>query len=292
VTPEGALVLCRFLFDGPALFIWGSSAYLSACVPAELAAELDRKLRRWTVIAVSVAVAATAAMLPLRAATIGNGWPDAFAPSMLGGVLFETDVGSAWIVQACAVALLVVATSLRETIRLQAQAIGAAFMLLGLTVSGHAAMNDGWLRVVHRLNDGLHLLSGGAWLGALVPVLLIMPMLGGGRRPEDARLALMRFSTAGHVAVALVILSGIVNTLLIVGTVPWDWSFRYQRLLSIKILLVAAMAAVAIINRYVVVPRLGRGQSLWALKSFIIAEICLGLAVVGVVAWFGTLQPV
>jgi putative copper resistance protein D len=229
-------------------------------------------------------------MLPLRAATIGDGWSDAFAPSMLGGVLFETDVGTAWILQACAVVLLALATTLPESMIQRVQALCAAMMLLTLTFSGHAAMNGGWLRVLHRVNDAAHLLSGGAWLGALVPVLLIVAMLGT-ERSADAKLALMRFSTAGHVAVALVILTGIVNTMLIVGTVPIDWSFDYQLLLSIKVSLVGVMVAIAIVNRYLFVPRLGRNPSLRALKGCIIAEICLGPVVVGLVAWFGTLRP-
>jgi putative copper resistance protein D len=91
----------------------------------------------------------------------------------------------------------------------------------------------------------------------------------------------MRFSAAGHVAVALVIASGIANMLLIVRTVPFDWSVRYQLLLSIKVTLVGIMVLVAVVNRYVFVPRLARDPSLRALKACILVEIGLGLAVVG-----------
>jgi putative copper resistance protein D len=292
VTPESVLVLFRFLFDGAAIFLWGALAYLVACVPVQLAEPVEQRLRPWTVSAVVMALTSTLAMLPLRAATIGNGWTDAFAPDVLSGVLFETDVGRAWIVQAVAAVLLTAATVVWHAHRRRVQAVCAAMLLISLTMTGHAAMNAGWLRIVHRVNDAVHLLAGGAWLGALVPVLLILSMTGGGRLKADARLALMRFSAAGHVAVALVIVSGILNTLLIVGTVPFDWAFGYQRLLSAKILLVGIMVLIAIVNRYVFVPRLGGGSSLRALKGCIIAEIGLGLAVVALVAWFGTLQPV
>jgi len=290
VTPAGALIVCRFLFDAPAIWLWGASAYLGFVVPARLARHIDQVLRSARAVAIAIAVAATAAMLPLRAATIGNGWEDAFSPEMLHGILLETDVGRAWIFQACATVFLVAASSLRVH-RRRAQNVGAALLLISLTTSGHAAMNSGWLRIAHRLNDGLHLLAGGAWLGALVPVLLILPMLGAGRFQSEARLALMRFSAAGHVAVALVIASGIANMLLIVRTVPFDWSVRYQLLLSIKVTLVGIMVLVAVVNRYVFVPRLARDPSLHALKACILVEIGLGLAVVGLVAWFGTLEP-
>jgi putative copper resistance protein D len=103
----------------------------------------------------------------------------------------------------------------------------------------------------------------------------------------------MRFSTVGHWAVALVILSGIGNMLLIVGTVPLNWSFEYQLQLTVKIVLVFAMTMLAIVNRYVFVPRLAR-EPIYeaALHRGTIAEIGLGLLVVGLVAWFGMLQPV
>jgi putative copper resistance protein D len=278
VTPAGALIVCRFLFDAAAIWLWGASAYLLFVVPAGLARHIDQVLRPARAVAIAFAVAATAAMLPLRAATIGNGWEDAFSPEMLHGILLETDVGRGWIFQACATVFLMAASSLRVH-RRRAQTVGAALLLISLTASGHAAMNSGWLRIAHRLNDGLHLLAGGAWLGALVPVLLILPMLGAGRFQSEARLALMRFSAAGHVAVALVIASGIANMLLIVRTVPFDWSVRYQLLL------------VAVVNRYVFVPRLARDPSLHALKACILVEIGLGSAIVGLVAWFGTLEP-
>jgi putative copper resistance protein D len=290
VTPEGALIVCRVLFDAAVIWLWGASAYLGFVVPAGLARHIDQVLRPAHVAAIVTTVAATAAMLPLRAATIGNGWVDAFSPDMLHGILLETDVGLAWMLQACAVVFLIAATALSAYRRL-GQAVGAALLLISLTTSGHAAMNSGWLRIAHRLNDAVHLLAGGAWLGALVPVLLILPMLGAGRFQSEARLALMRFSAAGHVAVALVIASGIANTLLIVRTVPFDWSVRYQLLLSIKVTLVGIMVLVAVVNRYLFVPRLAREPSLHALKACILVEIGLGLAVVGLVAWFGTLQP-
>jgi putative copper resistance protein D len=72
---------------------------------------------------------------------------------------------------------------------------------------------------------------------------------------------------------------------------PSDWSFSYQRLLSAKIAVVAAMVLIAVINRYVFVPKFARDHSLLQLKICVITEVVLGLVVVALVAWFGTLQP-
>jgi copper resistance protein D len=291
VTPDAALVLCRLLFDSAVILIWGNSAFLCALVSPELASVVGYRLRWLNAVAVAVAFAATAAMLPLRTAVIGDGWSDMLTPEMLAAVLTQTDVGTAWMVQAVGVVLLCASSILPSRYRQMGRAACAALLLLSLTLSGHAAMNSGWLRVMHRINDGVHLLSGGAWLGALVPVLLILPMLGRDPLQADARVAVMRFSTAGHVAVALVLLSGAANTLLVLGGVPSDWSFSYQRLLSAKIAIVAAMVLIAIVNRYVFVPKFARDHSLLPLKICVITEIVLGLAVVSLVALFGTLQP-
>ncbi|MDR9762821.1 hypothetical protein RJJ37_24860 [Rhizobium redzepovicii] len=62
-----------------------------------------------------------------------------------------------------------------------------------------------------------------------------------GRTRDQAIEPLTRFSTAGHVAVIVVILSDVANMLFILGGPPLDWTFVYQRLLTIKIGLVAEM---------------------------------------------------
>lgn len=292
MTFDRDLILCRFLFDGAVLFLWGMSAYLACLVPAQLSRLLDHRLCRPRNVAVLTVVATTVVMLPLRAAAIGEGWRDAFSPTVLQTVALDTGVGRAWLAQACLAALLVTTSALPNRHRPAARAVCAGLLLFTLVISGHAAMNGGWLRIVHRANDGIHLLSGGAWLGALVPVLAVLPLLYDPRWQQDARLALTRFSTAGHVAVALVLLSGIANTMLVVASVPSDWSRSYQLLLVVKIGLVGVMVTLAIVNRYVVVPRLGRRRFPLALKLATAAEVGLGVAVVALVAWIGTLPPV
>jgi putative copper resistance protein D len=74
---------------------------------------------------------------------------------------------------------------------------------------------------------------------------------------------------------------------------PTDWSSPYQAMLAIKIGLVATMTALATVNRYLFVPRVGeeRARAITDIRRGTIAEIALGLAVVGLVAVFGMLDP-
>ncbi|OWV97438.1 copper-binding protein [Rhizobium sp. R72] len=291
MTPDAALILCRFVFDSGAIFLWGASAYICWAAPADLAQQVSRRLWHFNSLATLLVIGTTAALLPLRAATIGDGWDDALAPQVLRSILTQTNVGQAWIAQAAATILVVASGLVPGRFGQCARTISAGLLLISLTISGHAAMDSGWLLTMHRLNDGLHLLSGGAWIGALVPVAVTLPMLRDAQWQQDARTAMTRFSTAGHVAVALVIATGIINTILIVGSAPLDWQFDYQLLLSMKILIVFVLVALAITNRYLLVPRLVRDPSLEPLKWTTGTEIVLGFAVLGLVSVFGTLQP-
>ena len=293
IDPDVALIVCRFLFDAAAIFLWGTSFFLGVVIPAHLAQEIDNRLQTHQRIALMVVIAMTVVLLPLRAATIGDGWNDAVDPTTLEAVLFETNVGQAWMAQAVAAALLCGTALISISRRQIAMAIAAALLLATLAMTGHAAMNSGWSGMLHRCNDIAHLLSAGAWLGALVPVLTILPMLANADLGIAAQQALTRFSLIGHFAVAITIGTGLANTYLVVGGPPLDRSIPYQALLTLKIMLVGAMIVLALINRYVFVPRLSseRPRALSALVRGTIAEIIVGIAVIVLVAWFGTLDP-
>lgn len=276
------------------MLLWGACAYLSFLVPKALADTVWR-MSSIPFFLITVITALTMLIsLPAATAIIGNGWSDAADLGTLHDVLFDTTVGQAWQAQAVAAVLMICAFLLPEGRRRLGLALASGLGLAALSLTGHASMLDGWLRQAHRANDVLHVLTGGGWLGALVPLIPILRLLS---RPEcraEAQLALRRFSTAGHWAVALVILSGIVNTILILKRLPTDWSSPYQTLLAIKIALVAGMSLLAIVNRYIFVPWMSRNPSraLQALRIGSIAEITIGFVVIGLVAVFGMMEPV
>ena len=160
-----------------------------------------------------------------------------------------------------------------------ARASGLA--LLPLALSGHAAMEEGRTGLLHALNDMLHCLAAGFWLGSLPVFLLILRRWTEPACRADATRALMRFSTAGHVAVAVLLLGGVVNAVLILSPEGLDIASAYQQWLGLKVLLALAMTVLAIMNRYWWVPgsgdsrksRLGRcagtlcWKSAWAWRS-------------------------
>jgi putative copper resistance protein D len=286
------LALCRFGQDAAALMLWGASAYLAWLVPKDIVAEVVARIGRWGAVAVIVVVVAVAAKLPAEVASIGEGWRDGFDPAMIVSVLKETSVGQAWTAQAVTVSLLASVQAAPRRMRLGATALASCLVLSSLALGGHAVMHEGLIGVMHRANDVLHVLSAGAWLGSLLPVLVILNFMGRSEWRADAGLALRSFSRAGHVAVALVLISGVVNAALVLGRWPTDLSSPYQALLDAKVLSIAAMGGLALVNRYLFVPRLShQPEALTALRRATLAEMPLGLAAIALVAVFGMLDP-
>jgi putative copper resistance protein D len=110
-----------------------------------------------------------------------------------------------------------------------------------------------------------------------------------------ARSALPHFSQIGYAAVALVALTGTVNSVLLVGSCHALVTTPYGRLLSVKITLFAAMVGLALVNRFRLMPRLRDAASavmpLRALFHSVVVEQALGLVILGVVAVLGTWPP-
>lgn len=294
IEPITAIEICRFLHDGALLLLWGAAAFAATLLPRPLQVETVRWLGVFPIAAAVVALLTTLVALPLEAASIGNGWRDGLDIETLGAVLFDSTVGVALLAQAASGLLLLLAFAVRWQSRMAVVAACSALGLAALALTGHASMDQGWRLIAHRGNDIVHLLSGGAWLGALIPFLIVLKRLGKAQFHRQAQVALRRFSTAGHVAVALVLVTGIVNAGLVLGRWPTDWSSSYQLLVCLKILVVCTMVGLAVVNRYVFVPAIGhhRNGALRSIRLASMAEILLGLGAIGLVAVFGMLDPV
>jgi putative copper resistance protein D len=156
-------------------------------------------------------------------------------------------------------------------------------------------MDEGAVRIAHELNQTGHLLAAGLWLGGLVPLAWVLRQTRRSRGACEislAPLALRNFSHIGYAAVALVALTGAINTLLLVGSFGAMLGTPYGRLLAFKILLFLAMVVVAMINRFRLAPGIvGHPSTLQALGRTVALEQCLGLAVLAIVSILGTWPP-
>ncbi|HQS71543.1 MAG TPA: CopD family protein, partial [Novosphingobium sp.] len=170
-----------------------------------------------------------------------------------------------------------------KVLRLPVMALAGAVALCSMALTGHAGASE-W--ALHRWADGLHLIAAALWIGALVTFVGNALL-----RKADVQ-ALARFARTGSVVVAVLVLTGMVNTLTIAGFPP-VWQSRWMGLLGTKIALFALMLALAAANRWRIVPALERGEvgAEARLRRSLLLEVAAGLGVVLVVAVLGVLDP-
>jgi copper resistance protein D len=103
---------------------------------------------------------------------------------------------------------------------------------------------------------------------------------------------MMSFSFWGQFIVAAIILTGVVNIALTSGRPPVPPMTPYRALLVAKIIVVAIMIGLAVLNRFVLAPRLKSSPAaLGILRATSATEIALGSLVVALVSVFALLDP-
>ena len=291
IAPHVALALVRLCFDAAAITAYGVSGFIACIAPKRFGQEIAASSNFLIVAACSLAVLSTLAWLPIEAAMIGENWQSAVDRSTLSTLLCDTAIGKAWLVRLALSLLLTAALPWRSAsiVRL----VLSGFLVASLALTGHANMDEGTRGVLHILNDALHVLAGAAWLGSLLALPGCLARLRDPAFCTEAKTALRRFSSAGHLAVALVIATGIVNTVLVLQRWPTDFTSSYQTLLAAKIALVAGMTGLAVMNRYIFVPRMvtQRDRAVIRIRNATYAELALGAGVLALVAFLGILDP-
>jgi putative copper resistance protein D len=263
---------------------------------------------RWIVwLSLAFALVSGTAWLVLTAASMsGQSVADVYTQDVLWTVLSQTDFGNDWLLRfvlACALAgvclpFLSPQGARSAWLRVATVILAAAFVG-SLAWAGHAIGGQGTEGIVHPIADILHLIAAAAWVGALVPLALLLTMTG---QDADAlaiaRTATRRFSTLGIVSVAAILLTGIVNTWYLSGSVDALTETKYGHLLLIKIALFVAMAGVAAFNRLRLTPRLVDDPEMTAaqnarrqLSRNAAVEAAMGAAIIAIVAALGTLPP-
>jgi putative copper export protein len=181
--------------------------------------------------------------------------------------------------------------------------LAAAAFIASLAWAGHgAAAEDVPFDAIHLPADILHLLAAGAWLGGLLPLVLLLAQARGDGSPEAvtvARAATLRFSKLGISSVGTLLATGLVNTWFLSGSVPALLGTLYGQLLLVKVALFATMIAVAGVNQLRLAPRLADVASEAALRLRALRQLgrnasieaSLGVFVLAVVGIIGVLPP-
>ena len=248
--------------------------------------------------ALLVALVGALAALALQAAAMA-GVSVSVDPPLWGEVLTGTTFGRGLAVRllalaAAAAALVFLADSRRLWVVL---ALAGGIACASFAWTGHAAGGEGATGLLHRGADAVHMLAAALWLGALLPLAILV--LRPPTQAQTAHAALARFSGLGGWVVAALVLTGVVNSAFLVGTAH---ALRlaetpYGRLLLVKLALFALMLVLAAANRFVLTPRLAvaagieAGPALARVRASLVCETLLGLFVLAAVSALGVQVP-
>ena len=276
------LVLCRFLHFIVVLLMFGAWVFRPWLLGAHVQPTLDRQLLRITRGLAGLGLVTGVVWLLLITASMAGSWGAALQPATLQLVLGKTFFGQVWAWHLLLNLLLVIVLikpwpSLRLPL--------LAMLLATLAPVGHGAMLDGLSGQLLILNQVVHLLCVGAWLGGLLVLVLILQQAQGQRLEPILR----RFSGVGYGLVGGLLVTGLINVRVLTGQLwPTPLFQGFALILLIKVGLVLGMLGLALLNRL----RIERcEQRLGSLKASVMMEWLLGLAAVAAVSLLGTLPP-
>jgi putative copper resistance protein D len=246
-------------------------------------------------LGLGVAVISGGIWLLLQAASM-SGMPlnEALTAEVLSTVINDTQFGLVTTVRA-GLAICLATCLFYDRVAI-ARWLGFAAALgfaASLAWSGHAGSTVGETGYLHLAADGLHLMAAAAWIGGLASLILFLGAAYRSKTVSLVRDVVERFSIMGMVSVAVLLVTGFINAVILVGTVHALVATEYGRLLLLKLVLFALMLILALINRLLLTPRLspsGNGVLRWLTRNSAI-ELALGLAILAVVGMLGTMHP-
>lgn len=225
---------------------------------------------------------------------------------LVSDLLNDTALGTALKVRLAALVILLPCAALygrKPRVCVMTSTLAGAIALGTLAWSGHGAAGEGSAGWQQLASDLVHLLAAGAWVGAIAAFLaLVIPNVDtdGLARVLLTEQALRGFSMVGTVVVGLLVVTGTVNTLFLVGSehIAGLWQSSWGLLLTAKLVLFAGMLGLAALNRYRLTPSLSLAieqedapRAMTLLRGSLVVEGGLAIIILALVAWLGTLSP-
>lgn len=303
---EPAVIVLRLMQYAGAMVLMGSSLFFVYALPASGdGSAAEARWARPLLIGAGLLVAVAAIFgIGAQSSVLAGSISDGLKTETLTAVVAGMNLGKAAVVRA-SVAILAVFGLLFLKPGRPAWIIAAllgAIATASLAWMGHGAATEGPLGRLHLGSDVLHALAAAVWIGALTGFFGLLAVASTTPATSQAlHRALHGFSGIGSALVAVLVLTGLINSWVLVGPEHLSnlLTTAYGRLLSLKLIVFLAMLALAAANRFRHTPALGRVLSadlspdlaLRTLRRSVILETALGLAVLALVAWFGTLPP-
>jgi copper resistance protein D len=291
VSLDTLLFAMRSLHFAATISTGGVVVFRQAVVASSFVdASFERALRRIFASGIVILVASGIGWFAVTAAAIADqSIKDIFAGPLASEVLLDTQFGQVSLMRLAVAIALSICVLIREDRRVSLTL--ATILLASIAWLGHSgAAPSGFFTAA----DALHVTAAGAWLGGLVPLALLLAAL---RRQKDSKSVSIgttvtrRFSLLGVTMVTAILITGLINTWNLVGSVEGLLDTAYGRLLLVKITLFLAMVSIAAVNRFRLSPRLQVPGTLKLLERNSLIEAALGLLIVLIVAALGAMPP-
>ena len=218
---------------------------------------LPRAVFGWCGATALATAMAGVALTAVQMTDVATAWRD---PAVLQQIALGTLFGRLALARCALFVTVLIVVWLRPVLTEAAVSVlaGAALVLLGWTSHAAAAVAADY-NALFAVSDALHLLAGGFWIGGLVALIPSVMAKTDDKTELVARLRL--FSRWATGAVALLILAGTANAIAILDFRGMRWSVAYLTWLAVKLVLAGIMVALALTNRFAVLPGLIRGEA-------------------------------
>jgi putative copper resistance protein D len=263
--------------------------------------EIEGSLLRLAVWILVAALVSAALWFWLEVVSMtGLSFVDSFSARAWQIVLLETVFGHVWQLRLglIATAFVLVASTLAQ-IKARRALIAVLWLvsivfLVSLALISHAAAAT--MQPVGLLGDMIHLCAAGLWIGGFVPLAIFLAWVRASfSLSEMVPYVLPRFSTLSLCCVSVLVVSGISNSWLLVGSIYALFATPYGQLLLLKLALFAILVGFGARNRFLVKAKLPKAAAdpnlLVQLRQNVVCEACLGVAVVVIVACLGVTPP-
>ena len=239
--------------------------------------------------------------LLVRTALFENRVDAALEPRAVGRAVLDTWPGLVWLARHGLLlvlgAFIAISVNVADTVNwivARSQALVLATLALALmSASSHAAAiipGTTWAVVM----DVTHLVGTGLWVGALVPLALLLRAAradaGADARPYAMRAA-RRFSRAALITMLLLMASGVMNALVQVESIAGLVGTTHGRLLLAKLVVLVPILVLATVNRTRILPALSQPHAMRRLTTFVALEAGLALVLLALAAGMTLTTP-
>jgi putative copper resistance protein D len=303
---ETTIIVVRLLQYLGAMVLMGSSLFFIYAFPRSGPASATQLGWPRALVAGAAALLCFSSLVSIaaQASLFAGSWTDGLTNEAIAAVATSMDLGRAALARVIfsgAALATLLPLSRRRAVWWIAGGLGV-LAAASLAWMGHGGSTEGALGLLHLLSDVVHVLAAAVWIGALVAFTVLSSRRHASAAAYQAlHSALNGFAGVGSSVVALLLVTGLINSWVLVGpeNVSELLTTPYGRLLTLKLLLFGGMVAIATANRLRLVPALGRTLdraglaqgAVTALRRSLALETGLSLGVLLLVGWLGTLQP-